>query len=105
MVAEEAEGHRVAFETAHLDLRLDRWVALHARHADDVHQVSGELGQFGYAALYVERALVGVEPGRQVVERYFHDVLPDLVRVAGVVGQCLHIGHEHEHAVVVALIL
>ena len=84
-VAEEAERY-VGLEVAHLDLGLHRGVALHARHGDEVHQIGGELGQFGHLALHEERALGGVEPGGKVVEGHLYDVLAYFLGVVGVVG-------------------
>ena len=116
-VAEEA--HRNAFalsgcfgsllvllaETTHFDFRLNGRVALKARHAYQVHQVGGEFAQFRDLALNEKRALFWVKSGGEVVERHFYNVLTDFLRVVGIVGECLNIGHKHKHAVVVALIL
>ena len=104
-VAEEAEGDALALEAAHLDFGLHRGVALHAAHADEVHQIGGELGQLGYLALDEEDALLGIEAGSEVVECHLDDVLANLLGVVGIIGQRLHVGHEHEHLFVVAGIL
>ena len=52
-VAEEAQGDGVVLEAAHLHLRLHGGIALHAAHADDVHQIGGQFGQLRDAALYI----------------------------------------------------
>ena len=103
-VAEEAERD-VGLEVAHLDFGLHRGIALHAAHGDEVHQIGGELGQLGNVALDEERAFFGVEAGREPVECDIDDALAQLFGVVGVIGEGLHVGHEHKHFVVVASVL
>ena len=103
-VAEEAEGD-VGLEVAHLDLCLHRGVALDAAHGDKIHQIGGQLGKLGYLALNEKGASFRVETGGQVVECHLDDVLSNLLGVVGIVGECLHIGHEDEHLIIVAGVL
>ena len=104
-VAEEAEGNALALKATHLHLGLHRRVALHAADGDEVHEIGGELGEFGNLALDEEHAFLGIKAGSEVVESHLDDVLTDLLGVVGIIGEGLHVGHEHEHTVVVALIL
>ena len=76
-----------------------------AAHGDDIHQISGELSEFRDTALDIERALLRVESHREIVKSHLHDVLPDLLRVVGIVGESLHVSHKDKHAVVVAFVL
>ena len=103
-VAEEAQRN-VGLKVAHLYLRLHRGVALYAAHRDEVHQISGQFGQLRYLALHENGAFLRVESGCEIVQRHLYQVLPYLLRVVSVVGQRLHVGHEHEHLLVVTLVL
>ena len=58
-----------------------------------------------YLALDEEHALLRIEAGSEIVESHLDDVLANLLRVVGIIGEGLHVGHEHEHTVVVARIL
>ena len=99
-IGEEAYGDALAREAAHLDLGLHRRVALEAADADEVHEVEGELAEFGNLALDEEGALLRVEAYGEVVECHFDDVLTDLVRVVDIVGEGLSVGLEDEDLVV-----
>ena len=104
-VAEETEGHALAFEATHLDLRLHRRIALNARDTDEVHQIGSQLSQFRNLTLDKEHALLGVKACGQVVEGHLDDVLSDLLGVVSIISEGLHIGHKHEHTVIIARIL
>ena len=104
-IAEESEGHALALEATHLDLCLHRRVALNATHRDKVHQIGSELCQLRDLALDEEYALLRIKPGGKVVESHLDDVLAYLFRIVGIIGKSLHIGHKHEHTIIVALIL
>ena len=103
-IAEEAERD-VGFEVAHLDLRLHRGIALHARDGDEVHEIGGELGKLGDMALDEEDALLGVETCSHPVEGDVDYALAELLGVFGIVGECLHVSHEHKHFFVAASVL
>lgn len=99
-IGEEAYGDALARETTHLNLGLHRRVALEAADADEVHEVEGELAEFGNLALDEEGALLRVEAYGEVVECHFDDVLTDLVGVVDIIGEGLSIGLEDEDLVV-----
>ena len=103
-IAEKAQGD-VSLEVAHLNLGLHGRVALYAADGDEVHQIGGQLGQLDNLALYEQRALLGVETCREVVECHLDNVLANLLRIVGIIGQRLHVGHENKHLVKVASIL
>lgn len=79
----------LASKAAHLNFRLNGRIALYAGNRDEVHVIEGQLGQLGNHGLDEEGALLRVKAARQIVERDLHDVLTDLFRVLGVVGQRL----------------
>ena len=56
-------------------------------------------------ALYEQCAFCRVETSRKIVESHLNDVLAYFLRIVGIVGQSLNIGHEHKHPVEVACVL
>ena len=104
-IAEEAQWNALPLEATHLDLSLHRRVALYARNGDEVHQISGQLGQFRNLALNEERTLLRIQSCREVVECHVDNALADLLRIVGIIRQSLYVGHKHKHLVVVASIL
>ena len=86
-------------------LRLHRRIALYTAHADEVHQIGGELGEFRNLTLDKQHALLGIETCCQIVKGHLDDILADLLRIVGIIRQSLNIGHKHEHTIVVARIL
>ena len=61
--------------------------------------------QLGNLALDKERDLVGVQAAGEIIEGHFYDILTDLFRVVGIVGEGLHVCDEDEHAVIISLVL
>ena len=80
-------------------------VALEALDRDEVGEELRHLVQFGDLALDEERHLIRVKAAGKVVQSYLDDVLADLFRVVGIVGEGLYVGDENEHPVIVALVL
>ena len=58
-----------------------------------------------YLALDEESDLRRVEAAGKVIQCYLNDVLTHLLRVIGIVCECLNVCDEHKHAVIVALVL
>ena len=56
-------------------------------------------------ALDEEDALLGVEACSHPVEGDVDDALAELLGVFGIVGECLHVSHEHKHFFVAASVL
>ena len=103
-VGEEAHGNR-RLETAHLYFGLHGGVALQAAHAHEVHEVERKFAELGDLALYEERDALGVEAAGEVVECHLNHVLPHLLGVVDIVGECLGIGDKHKHLFISALVL
>ena len=61
--------------------------------------------QFGDLALDEKRDLLRVQAAGQVVQGHFNDILADFFRIVGIIGQRLDVGDEHEHPVIVSLVL
>ena len=104
-IAEEAQRNTLTLKAAHLDLCLHRRVALHTTDGDQVHQIGGQFGQFRDLTLDEDGAFLGVETGSEIVEGHLDDVLSDLLRIVGIIGEGLDVGHKHKHPVIVARIL
>ena len=104
-IGEEAYGDALAAEAAHLDLGLHRGIALEAGYGDEVHEVEGELAEFGNLALDEEGGLLWVETYGEIVEGHLDDVLAHLVGVVYIVGEGLSVGLEDEDFVVEAGVL
>ena len=104
-ISKETHGNALASKATHLNLRLHGGVALQSAHADQVHEIEGEFGQFGNLALDKERYLLGIKSTGKVVEGHLDDILAHLLRIVDIVRECLGIGDEDIHLVIVALIL
>ena len=103
-ITEEAQGD-VGLKIAHLDFGLHRGVTLYARYGDEVHQIGGQFGQFRNLALHEDGTLGRIQTCCEIVEGYLNEVLANLFRVVGIVGECLYVGHKHKHLVEVSLFL
>ena len=55
--------------------------------------------------MYEQSTFLWVEACCEVVESHLNDVLPNLLRIVGIIGESLHIGHKDEHLVEIAGIL
>ena len=100
------EAHRDAgLEVPHLDLALHGGVALQAAHRDQIHIIEAQLGQLRHHGLDEDVDLVGVQTAGQIVQCHLQDVLAHLLRVVGVVGQCLRIGDHDKDLVIFAGVL
>ena len=103
-IAEKADRN-ARLKTAHLNLGLYGRIALHAGNRDEVHVVERQLSQLGHHGLNEDVDLFRVETAGQIVERDLHDVLTDLLRVLGVVGQRLRVRDHNIDLIELARIL
>ena len=104
-IAEETEGDTLTLETTHLHLSLHCRVALHTTDGHKVHQIGGQLSEFRYLTLDKEHTLLRIQSCSEIVERHLYNILADLFWIIGIIREGLHIGHKHEHTVIVTRIL
>ena len=83
-------------EPAHLNLGLDRRIALEPLHGDQIHVIERQFAQLRNLRLHEKRGALGIEPRGEVVQSHFDDVLPHLLGIVGVVGEGLGIGDHDE---------
>ena len=103
-IAEESEWN-VCLKVTHLDLGLHGRVALYSADGNQIHQIGGQFGQLWYLALDEEYALLRIKSCGEIVKCHFYNVLANFLGIVGVVGQCLNVGHEDKHLVIVAFVL
>ena len=100
------EAHRDArLKVAHLNLRLDRRIALQARNRHEIHIVSRHLEELRHFGLHEHHGLRWIKSACHVVERDFDDILTNLLGIVHIVGQCLRIGDHDVYFIVLARIL
>ena len=104
-IREEAHGQSFVGKAAHLNFRLDGWVARKARGGYHIHIVKRQRVQSGQSRLDADCCFFGVDTHRKVVEHNVDDVVADFVGVVGVVGQRLVVGDKNVNLVELSRIL
>jgi hypothetical protein len=90
----EEPGGDTSPKAAERNLLTNRGVPLEACDRHQVEVEYGELRELRDAGLHGNGARGGIDADGEIVEREFHDLLANVDRTAGVIGECLEIGNE-----------
>ena len=100
------KSHRDAgLKITHLDLRLNRGIALKAGYGHQIHVIEGHLTQFRYLGLDKQHGLGRVQPACQIIQGHFYDVLTHLFRVVRIICQSLRIGYHNINLIKLSRVL
>ena len=90
------ESYRNArLKFSHLNLALHGGVSLQSGDGNQVHVIKGELTQVRNLRLNEQSGLRRIQSAGHIVQCDLNNILPYLLRILDVVGQCLRIG-DHD---------
>ena len=100
------EAHRDAcLEIAHLNFRLNGWIALQAGYGNQIHIVNRQLRQLRHHGLDKQRGFCRVQSAGQVIQRNLQNVLAHFFRIIRIVRQSLRIRNHNKNFIVFTGIL